>query len=238
MAKGGIVFSDTTFKNINIIKIPLLNPRERITFSYLTNANIESDELPDISVRAKGINGKVKEKSENSKINSTLNLITTIAGFIAVILTFLASTLFKNLFSKSEEKDLNIHLDSGQIKVIAYLCSTLGLKEEFERYSDLKAQSTYWSEADFIAYKASLDNDIERNNKRIKLLIGIIDYADKYISKSSIAIIYFNIGKIFIIIGDKVNAEEYLKKAEKIFPTIIKKRINIDPIINKYKNHS
>lgn len=229
-SEAPIQFTDSLGKQDIDIATNTLNPQESYRVSILATSSSTFPEKPLVKLRAKGITAvekieDVKDEKQEEEPSKYLALLAAIAAT--------ASTLTLLVRKKLNSEDKSTH-SGDQNEIIAYLCGIHGLKSEIERFLTLPRTSTYWAEMDRFASIAISLNEREQTEKIIKIVVDLIDYAS--MADSSKGIGYYNLARLYKSIGDLVNSDEYLDKANKLIPKLLNTRKKLDPLFNSQNN--
>ncbi|MGV3588965.1 MAG: hypothetical protein ACO1OF_18315 [Adhaeribacter sp.] len=224
-------------KNEFKMTIVSLNPREKVSISFLLGSTSTEDSVHIINFRAKGLfaSKKVEGNTKNGifsiNIIAIVGLISILAGLFSSFTIFKIKTRIHNLADNDtlpknlDNVDPELH-SQNQNMILAYLCGIHGLFSEAEKYLESKTKVNYWSEADYFGNFSWLNKDDADNKKRLLVLIDLLDYAN--IAEDSKAIIYYNISKIHKVLSNNEGAKEFIQKAKGILPKLIDKRLKLD----------
>jgi hypothetical protein len=204
------------------ISIGSLNPSEKVTVSFLISSPNYIDSLPKVDFRAKGLSAKSEEVSDKKDESSSFFYIL----LFGVLLALFPSSFL--LFLIKKKRMANGQHSDDQSRILSYLCGVHGLLDESERYLNKMNSVNYWSEADYFGNLTLQDINNSNNEKRLLVLLDLLRYAK--VSDESIGIIYYNIAKVYKIIGNSEKSNEYLTKAKKIIPKLIENRLTIDKV--------
>lgn len=125
------------------------------------------------------------------------------------------------------------HQHTGdQNQIIAYLCGLHGLENQVERYLALPNQTTYWAEMDRLTSIAIINNESDLIQK-VKIIISdLIEYAG--MADSSVGIGYYNLARLEKSLQNDAKAQEYIEKAKKEIPKLLKTRLKLDPLFREH----
>lgn len=220
-----IAYTETILNNSYRVELLNLNPQESTLVSVLASSPDQLPSRPEISLRGKGITGiEVSGKTEKNNVWTTM-MIAMIAAFAGL------SSLFftRRLIVLESPKHSATH--ATQRGILSYLCGIHNLNSEVENYLKMPSGVTYWSEADRFAMLAVEDPTGEDAEKRKQVLKDLLKYAK--IASLSEGIVHYNIARIAKAQSKEEEADDHLKKAEKIMPELVKTRLEIDPIFGK-----
>lgn len=222
-----ITYNETILNNSYRVELLNLNPQESTLVSVLASSPDQLPSRPEISLRGKGITGiEVSGKTEKNNVWTTMT-IAMIAAFAGLSSLFFTRRLvFLNLIGLESSKH-----EDDQRYVLSYLCGIYNLNSEVERYLNMPSEASYWSEADRFAMLAVEDPTGEDTEKRKHVLKDLLKYAE--VASLSEGIIHYNIARIAKAQSKEEEADDHLKKAEKIIPELVKTRLEIDPIFGK-----
>jgi hypothetical protein len=209
------------------LTIDSLNPSEGANVSILYQSNNELSSGAAISLRAKGVKGKLIG-SGNTQSKAFIGI--ALAAAYAGILAFLISTkrgrqilpmLVKSMFLG---KSLSI---VEQKNMIASLLSMYGYPEKAKDYLNAGVSRKYWVEADLLASEA-INGDEELRKNTINILRRVSDIAN--INTGSKAIVFYSIARIYKSLGVNDEADEMLKSAKTLDKSEVDDRLVYDPI--------
>lgn len=225
-----IAYTETILNNSYRAELLNLNPQESTLVSVLASSPDKLPPRPEISLRGKGITGiEVSGKTEKNNVWTTM-MVAMIAAFAGLSsLFFTRRPEFLNLIGLESPKHSSTH--ATQRGILSYLCGIHNLNSEVENYLKMPSDVTYWSEADRFAMLAVEDPTGEDAEKRKHVLNDLLKYAE--IASLSEGIIHYNIARIAKAQSKEEEADDHLKKAEKIMPELVKTRLEIDPIFGK-----
>jgi hypothetical protein len=154
--------STTTETNDSVrAAIPSLNPGESAQISILASSSTSLPSRPEVSVRAKGVNGL-----EQTPATPPTREATSLLGFLGTaISTLLLTTTFYQL--------IRSRLGMGsQVRVLESICRTHGLDSLAKRHSTVK-KVTYYGEADRLGDEAVRSSDNHTISSVKKILLGL-----------------------------------------------------------------
>lgn len=209
------------------LKIDNLNPGEGANISLLYQSPNSQSTGAAISLRAKGITGKLIGSSQkDSKVPIGIALVAAYAGVVAFLLSTKWGRTMLPIFLKTQV--VGGSLISSQKNVIASALSMYGYPNKAIEYLNSSANRQYWVEADLLAAEAIIgDEKLKSDTIEILLVISNIPF----ISRTSKAIAYYNIARLFKAFGtDGERVEEYLELAKSLDKSEIEDRLSRDPI--------
>lgn len=216
-------------ENSITLRIDSLNPNEGANVSVLYKSNSSSSSGAAISLRGKGVTGKLIGSSENSE--KILLLIALIAAYTGMFSVFISTKggrhvlplIVKGLLFKES-------IGGDQKHEIASALSLYGYPEKAREYLNSSADRQYWVEADLLAAEA-LIGDEKLKKDTIKILIMITDIPN--IVSTSKAIAFYNIARIHksLRTGDET-VNEYLNLAIELDKPLINSRVSRDPVFS------
>lgn len=212
------------------LKIDSLNPGEGANISVLYQSAESQSAGAAISLRAKGIAGKlIGSQKENSKEPILIALIAAYAGIFSFLLSTKRGRTMLPLIAKS--LFLGRSLGGSPKNEIASALSLYGYPEKAKEYLNSGADRQYWVEADLLAAEALL-GDIKLKKDTIQILSIICNVPR--IASTSKAIAYYNIARIYKTIDTNDDkSTEYLDQARELDKPEIESRLSRDPIFQK-----
>lgn len=221
-------------KSIKLI-IDSLNPDEGANVSILYQSNIELSSGASISLRAKGVKGKlIGSSKKQGKEFLGIALAAAYAGIFAFMLSTKRGRKILPLLVKS--MILGRSLSIGEQKyAIASLLSMYGYPEKAKDYLDAGVSRKYWVEADLLASEAiNGSEDLKKNT--INILERVSEIPN--INISSKAVVIYNIARLYKSLGADNEADEKLKSAKNLDKTEVEGRLMFDPIFaTRRKSH-
>ena len=209
------------------LKIDDLNPGEGANVSVLYQSSKTQSTGAAISLRAKGITGKLigsSQKDDEGQIY--IAVMAAYAGILAFLLSTKRGRTMIRMFTKGRLR--LIDSPNKQKYIIASTLSMYGYPEKAKEYLSSDADRQYWVEADLLAAEAML-GDKKLKNDIIEVLLVIIKLPE--LAKSSKAITYYNIARLFKALRtDDERVEEYLELAKNLDKSEIEDRFSRDPI--------
>lgn len=201
-----------------MMKLSGLNPLEEAGISILVSANQTLPDQPEITLRATGINGTSRDSTQQEESGFS-KLFPALVGLLGGLITlFLSLSGRIGSFSARHGAD--------QRGVLAYLCGLYGLKDEQMYYRGFQAKVEYWSEADRLTDMAIESTDAQKAHSVIQTLLVLIDYAS--MASDSVAIVHYDIARLAAHLKDENLVTEHFRKARRLAPGLIKKRLDID----------
>ncbi|KAA1163857.1 hypothetical protein EU508_03130 [Pseudoalteromonas fuliginea] len=215
-------------KSIRLL-VDNLNPGEGANISVIYQSKSDLSTGAKISLRGKGIkgklNGSVKNQGEESLI---ISLLAAYAGIFAFIISrkrgrqILVKIIRRRIFGDK--------LSSGSQKnTIASLLSIYGYPEKAKEYLNAGLSRQYWIEADLLASEAILGN-IRLKNDMIKILSRVSMLPN--INKTSKSVVIYNIARINKSLGNDIESDTNLEIAKDLDRLEIESRIEFDPLFS------
>lgn len=217
----GLAYEDSILNSTYKILISSLNPEEKASFSYLLNNSnsVKTDSSRMISFRAKGLFAQPATIEQSSDPRRFFYILT-----FATFLSMIASVLLVRKIRGGNDE---------QYRILAYLSGLHRLRNELERYNSNK-DAEYWSEADYLGNYAFLNPTDNDNLNRLLLLKDLLKYRSSSMHDMSIAMVNYNIAKIYKVLGDDSEANIYIEKALKGSASKrISLRLEIDPVFSQ-----
>jgi hypothetical protein len=205
------------------VNLPSLNPGEAAQISILASNPTFLPSRPEISVRAKGVNG-VEQTSQPLRPEEKPFLLSLLTAFSALVSTSLIYLFLgrRRLMGRSQAANLKS------------ICQTHGLDSRAERYSTV-GRLTYYAEADRLGDEAVQSQNAQTTSEIKKVLIGIC--ALPTINEGSKAIVLYNLARIAAKEGNDTDVDAYVAGAKRISPEEIEGRIRIDSLLKERQPH-
>lgn len=209
------------------LEIDSLNPSESANISVLYQSSKLNSDGAKISLRAKGITGRLIGENDNkSKESIGIAIFAAYAGVIAFLLSTARGRAMMPIIAKSLLRGGS--LGNSQRNTIASTLSMYGYPEKAKEYLVSNSNRQYWVEADLLTAEAILGDDKQKHDT-IKILKVISELPQ--IIKGSKAITYYNIARLSKVIeADNNQVEEYLDMAKKLDKSEIENRLLRDPV--------
>ena len=215
-------------KSIRLL-VDNLNPGEGANISVIYQSKSDLSTGAKISLRGKGIkgklNGSVKNQGEESLIISLLAAYAGIFAFIIsrkrgrqILVKIIRRRIFGNKLSSGSQKN-----------TIASLLSIYGYPEKAKEYLNAGLSRQYWIEADLLASEAILGN-IRLKNDMIKILSRVSMLPN--INKTSKSVVIYNIARINKSLGNDIESDTNLEIAKDLDRLEIESRIEFDPLFS------
>ncbi len=208
------------------LRIDGLNPSEAANVSVLYRATSPQSGGAAISLRGKGVVGKIIGHNEgNKKEPIFISLIAAYAGIFA----FLMSTKRgrKALPLVFKRFVLGRSIGGEQRHEIASALSMYGYPEKAKEYLNSSASRKYWVEADLLAAEAlKCEDAVKTDTISILKVISEIEA----IHEGSKSIAFYNIARLHKSMGSESEADAYLKIAKSLDATEIENRLSKDPV--------
>jgi hypothetical protein len=216
------------------LKIDSLNPGEGANISVLYQSTKSQSAGAAISLRAKGITGKlIGSQKENRREPILIALIAAYAGIFSFLLSTKRGRSMLPLIAKS--LFLGRSLGGNQKNELASALSLYGYPEKAKEYLNSSADRQYWVEADLLAAEALL-GDTKLKKDTIQILSIICNVPR--IASTSKAITYYNIARIYKTLDtNDEKSTEYLEQASKLDKSEIKNRLLRDPVFQQESNN-
>jgi len=229
-----IKYSTSINNDTLTVEVPDLNPSETVNISILATSKDEMPKIPTVSLRGAGITGEQVSKSTDTAKSEPIFIVGVLVSFFSLISSVLSGTRFSSIsiagvnipiFGKGGTVLGGKHSDD-QNKVYAYLCGLNGLTTDVNEYLSRQSDTSYWSESDRFASLAMVNPESGDTEKRKKVLIDLLEYAN--IADVSKAIIHYNIARIAFAQNKIVEAKEHLLSAKRLGGKLIETRLKLE----------
>ena len=216
-------------KNSIQLKIDSLNPQEGASIALLYQSTKTDSSGAAVSLRAKGITGKLIGSNNKEKKESIwIALVAAYVGIAAFILSTKKGRIMLPIVARSLLSGRSI--GENQKNIIASTLSMYGYPEKAKEYLNSQANRQYWVEADLLSSEA-INGDEKLKKDTIQILLTICETQNIY--KYSKAINYYNIDRIYNALNtENQNIDEYLNLAKNIDKKEIEERQSHDPIFS------
>lgn len=182
-----------------VLQVKYLNAGDHFSIQMLTHSDDQKEFLPSVDLRGRGVIGKPsKVKESNSFLESVLLAMAAIAAFVSVLSMW--SNKKVNSLLESSRFDLENGKHRGdQRDIFAYVLSINGLLSEAKLVREFPRKIHYWSIADLLTEEWIGSGDKTVQEKGIKVLTDLIDYAA--INGQSIRLVQTNIIRLETKLG-------------------------------------
>ncbi|MCK4825800.1 hypothetical protein KA005_59175 [bacterium] len=216
-------------KNSIQLKIDSLNPQEGASIALLYQSIKTDSSGAAVSLRAKGITGKLIGSNKKEKKESIwISLVAAYVGIAAFILSTKKGRIMLPIVVRSLLSGRSI--GGSQKNVIASTLSMYGYPEKAKEYLNSEANRQYWVEADLLSSEAINGNE-KLKKDTIQILLTICE--TQYMAESSKAITYYNIARIYKALNtENKKIDEYLHLAKDIDKKEIEERLSHDPVFS------
>jgi hypothetical protein len=198
------------------VNIPSLNPGETAQISILASSPTFLPTHPDISMRAKGVNGEEATSGTPSKRQETSPLLPLLTAVAALSST---SSIYAVLRRRQR---------FGQAQVLESICRLHSLHSRAARYSTAK-KVTYYNEADLLGDEAVQSSDAQVVSSVKKILMSVCVVPT--MRDTSRAIVFFNLARIAAKEGNRDEVANFLAQAKSLSLEEIEARTRIDPLL-------
>lgn len=195
------------------VQLASLNPEEKVQISILASAPKNLPLNPEVSIRAKGVSGLLKDEKA-PRNNSTVSVLSALLG-VATGFLFLV-----------EKKTSGKKLSGDQREVLAYLCFINGLDEEAQKLLAESRKTTYWIQADRMTFEAIRSKSKGRCEKTRNVILAIPSVAG--VASESVAVLFLNAAKLESFLGNEERATELAQLAVSKHSAITEVRAAID----------
>ena len=211
------------------LKIDSLNPNESANISVLFQSANSDVSGGAVSLRAKGITGKlIGTKKENDRTSFFISLIAAYAGILAFALSTRRGRTILPLLFKRLILGRSIGASGEQKNTLASLLAMYGYPDRAKSYLQSNSSRQYWVEADLLASEA-INGDEKLRSDSIEILKAISKI--EVIAKGSKAVVLYNIARIAKFNdSDSEISVEYLDLAKELDSGEIDRRLSVDPI--------
>lgn len=229
IADPSLSYTDSTLNDTLKLQISSLNPSETVHVSVLASAPSFIPTHPEVSLRAKGVLGE-QTSSKGDQRPFLVGFTTSLAAVAVSFVFFIVSVgrLKRQTRSKAVTEGEEGRHSDDQRQILAYLHRLHGLSTEAERLLSQSHATSYWAEADRMGQLAVHAQNEEIRDKYKSVLSALLEYA--VVSKSSQAIIRYNLARIALASNQTSEASARLKEASALSPKLIARRIHLDPL--------
>lgn len=188
------------------VQIASMNPSDNAAISILATGTVGLPSRPEISIRARGVNGE--ERTESQKDNDPFSLLKVFGSSLVAVVS--ASVLFP-IVRRTLGKTKLLNETSDQAKMLEIACRALGFGEEADRYSALKGPLLYRDEAERLTAEALQSGDDAAVAKAEKILVVIGSYTGA--ADESRAVAFFNLARLEAFKKNRDKTDEHLRVA-------------------------
>ena len=228
-----VPFTEEPSENIHDIKIPTLNPTEKVTSSLLVVSKDGAFNPIKVVLRGDGVTGRSSEIKNDRQLKTILitGLSSAYAGLFVLLLI---SNRYRKIARKIIRKGpfpflTGTDVYSNQSENLASLLSIHGLPNLAAEFLNNRKHSYYWSESEYLASRAITDEDSELANKLLTIFKDLIDRNP--MSASTKSIVNYSMARLYKFIDDEQASIQHLNIAKKIDKYEVESRLNIDPLL-------
>ena len=217
----GLKYELSTSEHELELRIPFLNARDEVSLTAIAESRIFVPSTPEVAIRSPQ-QFKLENREDIRRINPLAT--TVIPAVLAAISVIIALTFFQ----------INLQLvDSKDVLVYAATVNNLPeLAKTFAYASDLR----YLNQGDIAYVYASESNDPQEIMKYKKFLGTVVDYGGKHMWSGSKANIYYNLGKISLLLSEDDEAKNYFSKAIEFNRSFIEDLLKFDNTTSSFIN--
>jgi hypothetical protein len=251
-ADASIAHSETIEGDHLRIEIPNLNPSEHVQASLLVSSSVNLPGVPEVSLRGKGVTGKLSVQNVESPFMVWLRIFSTASTVVSLALWAFVFIRYAPIFgslpnikkrmnqiaegereTEREQKDLRAMVE-GLIQDetlnprfnLAYFCRTLGLATDADDYLLNRSDPlSYRAEADRFTSLAQTASETGYRDKVIALLQALVDHA--VMNDHSRATILFDLALLHRN-GSDVELKSRIEKAHSLSPGRIETRLALE----------
>jgi hypothetical protein len=213
----GLQYSVSEEKGI-LLSIPYLNQNEEIQITIIAESPVYVPEKPEVAIRAPQEFSLVKINKISERKGFRFPFFTS--GVIAAIVTAIALSI------------VTIRFDVSQKDVLTFSSAVSGLSHFSEIYAtadDLR----YYNQGDLAFAFAAKTTDAVEIEKYRRFIQVTLDHAPRMMD-SSRCVLYYNLGKIDLLLKDKEKAIINFRRAYDLAPSLVKSRLDVDESIKQY----
>lgn len=212
-SNSGVIFTEKAAKDSDQVEADVFNPGDRIDASFLVNFEIAPLD-PKVSVRGKGVTGKLISALGSSSDSSSLYLI-----FAGISVSFVS--LISGRLAAGKLLPDAAHLQDVR-DLLALGCFLADLPDEGQRILDSR-KCHYWSQSERIA--AVYVSNPAGAEKAAKALEIVLEYGVK-MSVTSEPIFNYNIARLWLAAGNEERAVSRIKVAVSSKSPFVRKRLD------------
>lgn len=212
----GLQYSEDVKNSEVEIKIPFFKGNDELMVSIIAESPISLPNKPEIAIRSPQ-HFKLQLVRDYVRRKWFINYLLPAIGAIMGILFF---NLF---FQYSKIHEIN---PEERKEVLIFAANVNGLYDLSNEFLNQKSVK-YFDQGDIIYARAKLANNAQDIKKYSNFLKTILEY-EKNMLKISRCVITYNIAKVELILNNKSEAREYLKKAITLDKNFVEKRLKYD----------
>jgi len=201
-----------------LLTIPYLNQGEEIQLTAIAESTVYVPEKPEVAIRAPQTFRLMNVQKITGIKGFKLPLV--MAGAIASVATAIALSI------------TTLGFDLSQKDVLTYAASVSGLSQLSAIYAsanDLK----YYNQGDLAFSSASIETDVAVIDRYRRFIQITLNYAPRMMDKSR-SVLYYNLGKIDLLLKDKDKAIIHFRHAYDLAPSLVKSRLDVEEGIKQF----
>jgi tetratricopeptide (TPR) repeat protein len=204
-----------------LLTIQYLNQGDEMQLTAIAESSAYVPKKPEVAIRAPQQFSLVNVDKIKDRKGFKLPLF--MAGSIASLVTGVALAIVTSglpLFSE------------GQKDVLTFAAAVSGLPQFSSIYSTADRLS-YYNQGDLAFAYASQATDAAEIDKYRRFLLITLDRAPRML-KGSRSVLYYNVGKIDLLLKDREKANIHFRRAYELAPSLIKGRLEVEESIKQY----
>lgn len=204
------------------LKIPFLNERDEISLTAIAESRFFVPNTPEVAIRS-----PQQFKLENREDIQHVKPFTTIVvpALLATIAVVIALTSFSSNFIRVDSKDVLVY--SATINNLPELAKTIAYASDIH----------YLNQGDIAYIHASESSDPKEIIKYKNFLLTVVDYGGECMWGGSKANIYYNLGKISLLLSENDEAKVNFSQAIKFDKNFVERLLKYDGTTSSFIYH-
>jgi len=216
-------YEETVESGVYRIRVPHLNPHDRIGLSLYVTSSGELPNKPEVSLRGVGYTGM---EGSNIELGVWLANLAASAALVAAVVAAISSRTYRKAIETIMGR-LGMTTGSDQRHVLSYLLGIHGFHSEAAELVKAPVATTYWIQSDKLT-SAALDRpDVDGVRRARQVLCALLSYAP--LGDSSRGIVHYNISRLSRKLEDTQAQANHMVEARKYTGELVEKRLSVDP---------
>jgi len=208
-----------------ILNTKYINPEEKFYIQLLLSNPQNSDFLPLVDLRGRGVIGKQAIKKSGDSFLSSIATAIAALGVFASFLTFrkTRSRILDTDLIRASFSDIGETHSGDQRDIFAYILGINGLKKEADEIRFIERDISYWSISDHLVELWCGTKDSELMIKGATALNELIAYAR--IREDSVKLIQTGIARLYAEAGNPAAVQKVIETFKNEKDEVIKSRL-------------
>lgn len=211
-------FSEKLERDAFSLDIATLNPKEKIEISLLLATRGDTGQRVKVYLRGDGVLGQELSNKLDDEAFSLMGLpwyLILLIVYLSIGAVFASSPIGRRLVISTAKFSMGMDFLS-QRDVFGMYFALYGDENEAEHYLRGKGPCSYRSEAELISTRAINTTSLDKKRIYLSVLCDVAEARKGMMREASLAVVYYNIARIFKHLNDASQTDVYLNKAKDI----------------------